>query len=498
MYILSLDLGTTSLRAHLVNEEAQIVGAAQRDIPQHYPQMGFVEQDAEEIWELQREAIAEVTQKHHPSLSKIRAIGITNQRESSIVWDRSTGKPIYKAIIWQDRRTAPICEQLKKMGLEATISKKTGLVIDPYFSATKIGWILDNVPGARKRAEAGELAFGTFETWLVYKLTQGKTHITDASNASRTLLLNIHSLDWDEELLSIFKIPASLLPSVKSNSEIYAETSIDLFPKPIPISGMAGDQQASLFGHACFEKGMMKVTYGTGAFVSLNTGNAPISSTNRMISSVAWKIGHEVTYCLEGSQFIAGAAVEWLKENLHMIASSKEIDELACAVENSLGVFFVPALTGLGAPYWDPNAKGTLLGLTRGTTREHIARATLNSIAFSVSDLITCIQKDYKGDIKSIRVDGGVAHSKLMIQFEADLLQRNIERAASLEMTGLGAAFLAGLSTGFWDSKEEIASFWKSDMIFKPSRSLADVQKIQEKWKKAVEISLTWKDIETK
>lgn len=494
MYILSLDLGTTSLRAHLVNKEAKIVGVASREIEQHYPKVGFVEHDAEKIWELQREAIAEVTQKNHPSLSHIRAIGITNQRESTIIWDRKTAKPLYRAIVWQDRRTAPFCEQLKKGGLEKLIKEKTGLVIDPYFSATKIAWILDHVNGARARAEKGELAFGTFETWLLYKLTNGKVHVTEPSNASRTLLFNLKTLDWDEELLSIFNIPKAILPQIKSSSEVYGETAIDLFPKPIPISGMAGDQQASLFGHACFEKGMMKVTYGTGAFVSLNTGSDIILSKNQMISSVAWKIGDKTTYCLEGSQFIAGAAIEWLKSNLGLIKSSKEVDTLACSVENALGVFFVPALTGLGAPYWDPKATGVLLGLTRGTTKEHIARAVLNSIAFTVADLIHCLEKDYPLGIESIRVDGGVAHSKLMVQLESDLLQKTIYRASSLEMTGLGAAFLAGLATQFWKEQKEITQFWVSNMTFNPSRSKKEAEKILKKWAKAVEISRLWRE----
>lgn len=491
-YILAFDQGTTSSRALIINEMGEICAIAQKEFKQYFPQSGWVEHDAEEIWVSQYAVANEALAKAKITASHISGIGITNQRETTILWDRKTGKPICRAIVWQDRRTYPLCEELKKRGLEPLFKKKTGLLLDPYFSATKIAYLLDHVKGARKKAEKGELAFGTVDSWLAWKLSSGKLHITDATNASRTLLYNIHTGQWDDELLDILNIPKSLLPSVRSSSEVYGETALHVFTAPIPIAGIAGDQQAALFGQGCFETGMAKATYGTGCFILMNTGKTPVVSENKLLTTIAIKIGSEVQYALEGSVFISGAAILWLRDGLKIIQKSADVDSLAQTVPDTGGVYFVPAFTGLGAPYWDPHARGAILGISRGTTNAHIARATIESMAYQASDVFHAMEADAKYRIKEIRVDGGSVVSNLLMQFQADLMGSNVLRPKIRESTALGAAFLAGLSVGIWKSKKEIGALWKLDCSFTPKMDDLTRFSKMKYWKKAVERSKDW------
>jgi glycerol kinase len=491
-YILALDQGTTSSRAVLVDRSGSIIASSQKEFKQYFPTPGHVEHDPEEIWSSQYGVINEVLAKSSLDASDIAAIGITNQRETTIVWDRKTGRAVYRAIVWQDRRTTPLCEELKKKGMEPTFREKTGLLLDPYFSGTKLRWILDNVPGAREKANRGELAFGTVDTWLLWKLTRGKLHVTDVSNASRTLLLNIHTLKWDKDLLEILKIPESLLPEVRSSSEIYGKTAEHVFSMPVPIAGIAGDQQAALFGQGCFEKGSVKATYGTGCFLLMNTKDSVVLSKHNLLTTVAWKIGNVVEYALEGSVFVAGAVVQWLRDNLGIIRKSYEIEELAAGVPDSGGVVFVPAFTGLGAPYWDPYARGMLLGLSRGTQKGHIARAALEGIAFQATDVLLAMASDSKTPIKELRVDGGVVASDILMEFQAGLTQTPVLRPKVQELTALGAAFLAGLAVGYWKNKSDIISHWQLDRQFNPQFSKEKAQNLIGKWKRAVECAKKW------
>lgn len=479
-HILALDQGTTSSRALILDETGKIVSIAQKEFKQHFPKSGYVEHDPEEIWSSQYSVAVEALAKANLTASDIAAIGITNQRETTVIWDRKTGKPIYNAIVWQDRRTSKICEEFKKH--EAEFRSKTGLLLDPYFSGTKIRWILQNIPEAKGK----DLAFGTIDTWLLWKLTDGKVHATDASNASRTLLFNIHTLDWDQQLLDLLEIPRSILPEVKSSSEIYGKTSKNLFPSEIPIAGIAGDQQAALYGQNCFEVGTAKATYGTGCFLLMNTGSKAVHSKRHMLTTIAWKIGKDVHYALEGSVFIAGAAIQWLRDNLGIIQKSADIDALAQTVPDTDGVYFVPAFTGLGAPYWDPHARGAILGLSRGTTKAHIARATLEAIAFSAEDVLRTMQDDAGHKIKELRVDGGVVASNLAMQLQADLMQTSVLRPKTKELTALGAALLAGKAVGIEPK------IWELDKEFKPTRPLSDIEKMLRTWNKAVERCRNW------
>jgi glycerol kinase len=491
-YILALDQGTTSSRALVINELGDICAMAQKEFKQYFPKPGYVEHDPEEIWVSQYAVANEALAKAKITASHISGIGITNQRETTILWDRKTGKPIHPAIVWQDRRTSPLCEELKNKGLEPLFKNKTGLLLDPYFSATKICYLLDHVKGARKKAEKGELAFGTVDSWLIWKLSLGKLHITDATNASRTLLFNIHTMQWDDELLNILNIPKSILPQLRNSSEVYGQTAPHVFTAPIPIAGIAGDQQAALFGQGCFEVGTAKATYGTGCFILMNTGNTPVISENKLLTTIAIKIGDEVQYALEGSVFISGAAILWLRDGLKIIQKSADVDILAQTVPDTGGVYFVPAFTGLGAPYWDPHARGTILGISRGTTNAHIARATLESIAYQASDVFHAMEADAKYRIKEIRVDGGSVVSNLLMQFQADLMGSNVLRPKMRESTGLGAAFLAGLSVGVWKNKDEIKTLWKLDRSFTPKIDEAIRLSKMKYWKKAVLRSKEW------
>jgi len=493
-YILALDQGTTSSRALIIDKNGLIVATSQKEFRQYFPKSGYVEHDAEEIWSSEFSTANEVLAKASLNASDIAAIGITNQRETTIVWDKNTSKPISKAIVWQDRRTTPFCEELKQKSLEPTFKEKTGLLLDPYFSGTKLRWILDNVPGARERAKKGELCFGTVDTWLVWKLTRGKVHVTDFSNASRTLMFNIHTQQWDDELLQILDIPKSLLPEVRASSEVYGTTAEHVFSVSIPISGIAGDQQAALFGQSCFHKGMVKATYGTGCFMLMNTEKIPFLSKNNLLTTIAWKIDGEVHYALEGSVFVAGAVVKWLKENLGIIKKSSDIEALAASVPDTGGVVFVPAFTGLGAPYWDPYARGTLLGLSRGTEAAHIARAALEGIAFQATDVLNAMVFDSGIKVEELRVDGGVVVSDLLMQFQADLIHTNVLRPKINELTALGAAFLAGLAVGFWKNKEEISSSWHLDKKFSPKMPEKEAEKRMKQWRKAVACAKSWEE----
>lgn len=491
-YILALDQGTTSSRALLINQQAEVKAVAQREFHQHFPSPGWVEHDPHEIWSTQAAVTAEVMARASIAPQNIVAIGITNQRETTVIWERSTGKPIAPAIVWQDRRTTDICQALKQEGLEPLFQQKTGLRLDPYFSGTKIRWILDHIPGARKRAEAGELCFGTIDSYLIWKLTEGTCHFTDMTNASRTLLFNIHTQEWDEELLTHLQIPRSLLPIVKGCSEVYAETLSPLFPHSIPISGVAGDQQAALFGQACFHSGMVKTTYGTGCFMLMNTGEKPVLSNHHLLTTIAYHIGNKTHYALEGSVFIGGAVVQWLRDNLGILHKSSEIQQLATSVPDNGGVYFVPAFTGLGAPYWDPYCQGMILGLTRGSTAAHIARAANEGIAYQVTDVLQAMQKDAHIPIDEIRVDGGAVKDDLLMQFQADLLGVPVVRPSLTESTALGAAFLAGLAVGFWKKEEELAQLWKAQKTFTPHRDPKEVAALLKKWKKAVACARLW------
>ncbi len=494
-FILSLDQGTTSSRAIVFDRNGHTVSTAQKEFTQIYPQPGWVEHDPEEIWLTQAEVALEAVTKVGINSSGIAAIGITNQRETTVVWNRVTGRPVYNAIVWQDRRTAGFCDKLKNEGYSGRINEKTGLIIDAYFSASKIRWILDNIPGARDQAVKGELAFGTIDSWLVWKLTGGETHVTDVSNASRTMLFNIHTLRWDEELLKIFDIPDSMLPVVRSSSEVYCTTR-GLFSSAIPVSGIAGDQQAALFGQMCTEQGMVKNTYGTGCFMVMNIGRMPIPSKSKLLTTVAWKINDETTYAFEGSIFIAGAVVQWLRDGLGIIQASNEVETLASGVHDSGGVCFVPAFAGLGAPHWNQHARGTLVGITRGTTAAHIARAALDSIAFQTLDVLLAMQNDSGIHIQELRVDGGATVNNLLMQFQADLLQAKVVRPSITETTALGAAYLAGLAVKYWGSLDEIKSQWQVEKVFTPVMKKEDTSILITGWKRAIKAASSWASTE--
>lgn len=491
-YILSLDQGTTSSRAIVFDKAGKIVSVAQKDFKQHFPKSGWVEHDPQEIWSSQSSVMIQALANEGIKASEIAAIGITNQRETTVVWDRKTGKSIYNAIVWQDRRTAAYCDELKTKGKAEIIATKTGLILDAYFSATKIKWILDNVAGAREKAEKGELAFGTIDTWLIWKLTAGKTHATDISNASRTMIYNIHEEQWDEELLALFDIPKSLLPEVKESSEIMGETAGDILSHKIPIAGVAGDQQAALFGQLCTQSGMAKTTYGTGCFLVMNTGDKPVQSNNKLLTTVAWKVNGKINYALEGSVFIGGAAIQWLRDGIEFFGHAKESEELAISLEDNDGVYFVPALAGLGAPHWDQNARGAFFGITRGTTIAHMTRAALEAIAYQVYDVIKAMEKDSGFPTKELRVDGGATANNFLMQFQADILECKIQRPKIIETTALGAAFLAGLAVGFWKDEAELKTLWESDCSFEPKMDKAKAEKFLHFWHKAVERSKNW------
>jgi glycerol kinase len=483
-HILALDQGTTSSRAIVFDHAGSIVAMAQKEFPQIFPKPGWVEHDPREIWSSQAGVAAEALTKANVNASDVAAIGITNQRETTLVWDRSTGEPICNAIVWQDRRTASICDRLRARKLDRVIRRKTGLVIDAYFSATKVQWILENVKGARARAKAGELALGTVDSWLVWNLTGGKVHITDVSNASRTMLFDISKGEWDEELLKIFGVPRSMLPEVRSSSEVYGETT--LLGAPIPIAGIAGDQQAALFGQACTKPGMVKNTYGTGCFMLMNTGTKRIASKNNLLTTIAWRIGDRTEYALEGSIFIAGAVVQWLRDGLEFFRSAPEVEALAASVPDTGGVYVVPAFAGLGAPHWDPHARGTIVGLTRGTTKAHIARAALEGIALQVMDVLKAMEADAGIKLKELRVDGGASANDLLMQLQADLLNVPVVRPKVSETTALGAAYLAGLAVGFWKNQADIAKQWQTDKRFKPGMKTATRKQIATGWVRAL------------
>lgn len=496
-YILALDQGTTSSRAIVFDHNGQIKSIAQREFTQIFPKPGWVEHDPNEIWATQASVAAEATVKIGLNGTNIKAIGITNQRETTIVWDRNSGEPIYNAIVWQDRRTADFCDKLKQDGLTDIIRSKTGLVIDAYFSAFKIRWILDNVEGARIKADAGELAFGTVDSWLVWKFTRGGVHVTDVTNASRTMLYNIRTQQWDDELVTIFDIPKSMLPQVKQSSEIYGETATTIFASKIPIAGIAGDQHAALFGQMCTEKAMVKNTYGTGCFMLMNIGDQFIESKNNLLTTIAWKINGKIQYAFEGSIFIGGAVVQWLRDGLGIIKNSSEVEELALTVDHTDGVYFVPAFAGLGAPYWKPDVRGTIVGLSRGSTIGHIARAALESIAYQTMDVLKAMEADAGMKIKELRVDGGATSNNLLMQFQSNLLNCKVIRPNVVETTALGAAYLAGLAVGYWKNIEEIQQLWKSEKEFVPEKDLSNIKKSVQGWKKAVHTALSWTDEST-
>jgi len=495
-HILALDQGTTSSRSILFNDRGEAVSKAQQEFQQLYPKPGWVEHDALEIWSSQTSTIEKVLQNETLDLESIAAIGITNQRETTVLWDRATGRPVYNAIVWQDRRTADYCSKLKQAGHEDLVSRKTGLRLDPYFSGTKLRWLLENVAGARQRAEDGELCFGTIDCWLLWNLTQGKVHATDASNASRTLLYNLAEQDWDEELLELFEIPRAVLPEVRGSSEVYGEVAEGHALAGIPIAGMAGDQHAALFGQACFEEGMAKNTYGTGCFMLMNTGNKPVPSKNNLLTTVAWQIGDQIEYALEGSVFIGGAVVQWLRDEMELVESAEELNELAASVPDSNGLFLVPAFTGLGAPHWDPYARGIAVGITRGTKRAHFCRAALDSIAYQCADLLRAMREDSGMKVSTLRVDGGASRSDLMLQFQSDLLQAEVQRPVCIETTALGAAYLAGLAVGVWKNREEIARSWQTEKIFTPEMSAAAADSLKAQWNRTVERSKSWEEPE--
>ncbi|WP_133248499.1 glycerol kinase GlpK [Pedobacter yonginense] len=484
-YILSLDQGTTSSRAIIFNHNGEIVAIAQKEFTQIYPQAGWVEHNPAEIWSTQLSVAAEVIVKAGLTAKDINSIGITNQRETTVIWDRETGQPIYNAIVWQDRRTSTYCDEIKKQGLAKKIQEKTGLIIDSYFSATKAKWILENVEGAREKADAGKLAFGTVDSWLIWKLTNGQTHVTDVTNASRTMLYNIHSLSWDEELLSLFNIPKQMLPEVKSSSEVYGETAGNILAAKIPIAGIAGDQQSALFGQMCTEIGMVKNTYGTGCFMLMNIGKEPKISANNLLTTIAWKINNEVIYALEGSIFIGGAVVQWLRDEMGLISKSADVETLAKKVKDTQGVYVVPAFAGLGAPHWDQHARGTITGLTRGTNKSHIARAALESIAYQTMDVLKAMEADAGVSIAELRVDGGATANDLLMQFQADLLNSKVIRPEVTEVTAIGAAYLAGLATGFWDSIDQIRSQWKINRTFVAEAGIDNTERIKG-WNRAI------------
>ena len=484
-FIMSLDQGTTSSRAIIFNHSGEIVAIAQREFTQIYPQAGWVEHDPMEIWSTQLSVAAEVIVKAGLSATDINSIGITNQRETTVVWDRETGQPIYNAIVWQDRRTSTYCDEIKAKGFSLKIQEKTGLIIDSYFSATKAKWILENVKGAKEKAEAGKLAFGTIDSWLIWKLTAGERHVTDVTNASRTMIYNIHTLSWDDELLELFGIHKSMLPEVKSSSEVYGETAGRILAAKIPIAGIAGDQQSALFGQMCIEVGMVKNTYGTGCFMLMNIGTVPKISSNNLLTTIAWKIKDQVHYALEGSIFIGGAVVQWLRDEMGLISRSADVETLAQKVKDTDGVYVVPAFAGLGAPHWNQHARGTITGLTRGTNKSHIARAALESIAYQTMDVLKAMEADAGVNITELRVDGGATANNLLMQFQADLLNSKVIRPEITEVTALGAAYLAGLATGFWDSVDQIRSQWKVDKTFEAEKGIDNTSRIKG-WNRAI------------
>ena len=492
-YVLALDQGTSSSRAIVFDKDGNTKAVSQKEFTQIFPKPGWVEHNPMEIWSSQASVIAEAITSIDINGLNIAAIGITNQRETTIVWDAETGEPVYNAIVWQDRRTSEYCDSLKKEGYTDLIRSKTGLIIDAYFSATKIRWILENVPGARQKAEEGRLRFGTVDTWLIWMLTRGEVHVTDVSNASRTMLFNIHTLTWDEELMNLFNIPASMMPQVKSSSEVYGYTKTTLFAHEVPIAGIAGDQQAALFGQMCTEPGAVKNTYGTGCFLLMNSGEKPIMSSNNLLTTIAWKIGDTVNYALEGSIFVAGSVVQWLRDGLGIIRSSSEVEELASRVPDNGGVYFVPALTGLGAPHWDQYAKGSIHGLTRGATAAHIARAALEGIAFQTMDIVKAMEKDAGVALKELKVDGGASKNNLLMQFQADVLGTSVIRPTVTETTALGAAYLAGLAVGYWESIDHIKSQWGVEKLFAPTADETTVDALKKGWKDAVDRTLSGK-----
>ena len=492
MYMLALDQGTTSSRAIVFDENGNICSKAQREYRQIFPKSGWVEHDPHDIWISQASVIAEAISMIDINGLNLAGIGITNQRETTIIWDVDTEEPVYNAIVWQDRRTADYCDKLKEdKSIVDMIHEKTGLILDPYFSATKIKWILDNVPGARSRAEKGKLRFGTVDTWLIWRLTRGGIHVTDVSNGSRTMLMNIHTLDWDDDLLKFFGIPRSMMPEIHASSEVYGHTCTTIFAHKVPIAGIAGDQQAALFGQMCVESGMIKNTYGTGCFLLMNSGTKPIMSKNNLLTTVAWKIGDEVNYALEGSIFVAGSVVQWLRDGLGLIKSSSEVEELARKVPDSGGVYFVPALTGLAAPWWDPFARGTITGISRGTTAAHIARAALDGIAYQTMDIAQAMTRDAGLELKGLKVDGGASANNLLMQFQADVLNTEVIRPKVVETTALGAAYLAGLAVGYWSSLEDIRKLWQVDQRFEPSADPQIVKKGIDGWHNAVRRTLS-------
>jgi glycerol kinase len=495
-FILALDQGTTSSRAIVFDHDGAVRALAQKEFPQYFPRPGWVEQDGREIWSSQLGVAAEAMARAGLTAADIRAIGITNQRETTLVWERRTGLPVHNAIVWQDRRTAAACDRLKSEGMEGLFREKTGLVLDPYFSATKLAWLLDNVTNARRRAEAGELLFGTVDTWLLWNLTGGEVHRTDASNASRTLLFNIHTGRWDEELLAILGIPVAMLPEVCDSSRVLGETAAGLFATGIPLAGVAGDQQAALFGQACTKPGMVKNTYGTGCFMLMHTGREPAASRNRLLTTVAWRIGGETDYALEGSVFVAGAVVQWLRDGLGIIRSAAEVEALAASVPDSGGVFLVPAFTGLGAPHWDPYARGTITGISRGTSAGHIARAALESIAFQSADLLRAMEDDAGIPLAELRVDGGATANDLLMQFQADLLGVPVVRPLTTETTALGAACLAGLAVGYWRDRLEIAGHWRPERVFAPAMARDRAAELCRQWQRALERAKGWEEPE--
>ncbi|MCY1563906.1 glycerol kinase GlpK [Staphylococcus pettenkoferi] len=493
-YILSIDQGTTSSRAILFDKDGEIKGVAQREFKQYFPKSGWVEHDANEIWTSVLAVLAEVLTESNVGADQIEGIGITNQRETTVIWDKHTGRPIYHAVVWQSRQTQGICQELRDQGYEDTFHKKTGLVLDPYFAGTKIKWILDEVDGAREKAENGDLLFGTVDSWLVWKLSGGQAHITDYSNASRTLIYNIHDLEWDDELLDILDIPKQMLPEVKESSEIYAKTiDYHFFGQEVPIAGIAGDQQAALFGQACFERGDVKNTYGTGGFMLMNTGEEAVTSESGLLTTIAYGLDGKINYALEGSIFVSGSAIQWLRDGLRMINSAPQSENYAERVESSEGVYMVPAFVGLGTPYWDAEARGAIFGLTRGTEKEHFIRATLESLCYQTRDVLEAMEKDSDIKVNNLRVDGGAVKNNFIMQFQADLLNVEVERPEVSETTALGAAYLAGLAVKFWDNKDSIANGWKLEKEFKPEMDDKERTKLYKGWKKAVEATQVFK-----
>ncbi|MCI2837687.1 glycerol kinase GlpK [Staphylococcus hominis] len=493
-YIMSIDQGTTSSRAILFDKEGQIQGVAQREFKQYFPKSGWVEHDANEIWTSVLAVMAEVINENEIDPEQIKGIGITNQRETTVIWDKKTGRPIYHAIVWQSRQTQHICNELKEQGHEKTFRNKTGLLLDPYFSGTKVRWILDNVKGAREKAENGDLLFGTIDTWLVWKLSGGEAHITDYSNASRTLMYNIHELKWDDELLELLDIPKAILPEVKESSEVYAHTKdYHFFGQEVPIAGIAGDQQAALFGQACFERGDVKNTYGTGGFMLMNTGEEPVTSESGLLTTIAYGLDGKVNYALEGSIFVSGSAIQWLRDGLRIINSAPQTENYATRVNSTDNVYFVPAFVGLGTPYWDSEARGAIFGLTRGTEKEHFIRATLESLCYQTRDVMEVMSKDSGIEVNNLRVDGGAVKNNFIMQFQADIVDTSVERPEVQETTALGAAYLAGLAVDFWEDKKDIADGWKLEKEFNPEMSEETRTKLYKGWKKAVEATQVFK-----